>query len=183
MGKLGSPLHYAAPSFSQQISLTTEPLGSPNGLPAAQIAPETRVNTVADVFDVLSHSRSYKDPTPVAKLLDILDGGRGTQFDGKVLDAFYRQPADKVLPYMLADGSLPSVARPEWLPAFKDVEIGELLKSVKVGKPIVGSRVSQAQIDHFNSLYHDGSRGTDITPEIVGQTSGSTKLILPDHSS
>ncbi|MBU6455342.1 MAG: HD domain-containing protein [Cyanobacteria bacterium REEB67] len=144
------------PSVAENHHERLDGKGTPNALSAFEIAPETRVNTVADVFDVLSHSRSYKAPTPVSQLVDVLDSGRGTQFDGTVLDAFYRQRASKVLPFMLADSSHPVLRNPQWLPEFKNVQIGDLLRSVKQGVPVEGTKISQAQIDKFNSLY-DGS--------------------------
>jgi HD-GYP domain-containing protein (c-di-GMP phosphodiesterase class II) len=144
------------PSVAENHHERLDGKGTPNALSANEIAAETRVNTVADVFDVLSHSRSYKTPTPVGQLVDILDRGRGTQFDGKILDAFYRQPATDVLPYMLSDSSRPRLQNPPWLSEFKHVKIGELLRSAKQGSPVEGTRVSQAQIDKFNRLYEIG---------------------------
>lgn len=127
--------------------------GTPRGLKGDRIAVETRVNTVADVFDVLAHSRSYKNPTPVTEMLGFLEKGRGTQFDGLVLDSLYAQPANKVLPYMFAKTDGPVVANPSWLYKFKGVSLGELLESVKGGKPLNGSRVNFGQIAAFNELY------------------------------
>jgi HD-GYP domain-containing protein (c-di-GMP phosphodiesterase class II) len=148
------------PSIAENHHERLDGKGTPNALSASEIAPETRVNTVADVFDVLSHSRSYKSPTPVSQLVDILDSGRGTQFDGTVLDAFYRQRASKVLPFMLADSGQPVLTNPHWLPEFKNVSISDLLRSVKQGVPVEGTRVSQPQIDMFNSLYSAGHPGS-----------------------
>lgn len=137
------------PTVAQNHHERLDGRGSPSQLSAEQIAVETRVNTVADVFDVLSHGRSYKTPTPVSKLIDVFDRGRGTQFDGKVLDAFLHQPASKVLPLMLSEGgSITRVA-----PTFRKVEIGDLLRSVKDHKPVPGSSVTMDQIGQFNSLY------------------------------
>lgn len=168
------------PSVAENHHERLDGKGTPNALSADQIAPETRVNTVADVFDVLSHSRSYKTPTPVTQLVDILDKGRGTQFDGKVLDAFYRQRASKVLPFMLADSSRPLLRNPQWLPEFNNVKIGDLLRSAKQGTPVEGTKVSQAQIDKFNSLYdfgHEPMVGAKTTRAYYGPlASGEHRL-------
>ena len=137
------------PTVAQNHHERLDGRGSPSQLSAEQIAVETRVNTVADVFDVLSHGRSYKTPTPVSKLIDVFDRGRGTQFDGKVLDAFLQQPASKVLPLMLSEGG--SISRVA--PTFRKVEIGDLLRSVKDHKPVPGSSVTTEQINLFNTLY------------------------------
>lgn len=147
------------PTVAENHHERLDGLGSPNALTADQIAPETRVNTVADVFDVLAHSRSYKSPTPINQLLEIMDRGRGKQFDGTVLDALYRQPATKVLPLMLADGSAEAPQNPPWLSNFKGVKIGDLLESVKLGSPVVGSSVTPYQIRQFNLLYDNGHQG------------------------
>ena len=62
--------------------------GYPLGLAGNSIPIEGRITSVADVFDALSSKRPYKAAFPLAKCLEIMEEGRGTQFDSDVLDAF-----------------------------------------------------------------------------------------------
>ena len=64
--------------------------GYPNGIGGDAIALETRIVTVADVFDALSADRPYRDAMPVAKALAILNEGIGTAFDGHCVEALER---------------------------------------------------------------------------------------------
>jgi putative two-component system response regulator len=50
---------------------------------------EGRITAVADVFDALSSRRPYKPAFPIDKCFEILEQGRGSQFDSSVLDAFF----------------------------------------------------------------------------------------------
>lgn len=47
-----------------------------------------RLIAVADVYDSLTSRRSYRDPMPRAKALQIIEEGAGTQFDRRVVQAF-----------------------------------------------------------------------------------------------
>lgn len=62
--------------------------GYPLGLAGEDIPLEGRITAVADVFDALSSRRPYKAPLPFQRCMEILEEGRGTQFDPAVLDAF-----------------------------------------------------------------------------------------------
>jgi cyclic di-GMP phosphodiesterase len=63
--------------------------GYPLGLKGEDIPLEGRVVAVADVFDALSSRRPYKEPFPRERCFEIIEDGRGTQFDPDVLDAFF----------------------------------------------------------------------------------------------
>jgi putative two-component system response regulator len=63
--------------------------GYPFGLAGEDIPIEGRMTAVADVYDVLSSRRAYKPPFSRKKCCEILEKGRGTQFDPKVLDTFF----------------------------------------------------------------------------------------------
>lgn len=63
--------------------------GYPLGIKGEDIPVEARITSVADVYDALSSARPYKDPMPRDKCFEILEEGRGTQFDPQVLDAFF----------------------------------------------------------------------------------------------
>ena len=70
--------------------------GYPLGLLGEDIPVEGRIVAVADVFDALSSRRPYKPPFPINKCFEILQDGRGTHFDPRVLDAFLTRREDVV---------------------------------------------------------------------------------------
>lgn len=76
-----------------QIALTHherwDGTGYPIGLAGENIPIAGRITAVADVFDALSTKRSYKPAFPLEKCFAILEEGRGTHFDSRVLDAFF----------------------------------------------------------------------------------------------
>ncbi|HEY2251113.1 MAG TPA: HD domain-containing phosphohydrolase, partial [Planctomycetaceae bacterium] len=63
--------------------------GYPLGLAGEDIPIEGRITAVADVFDALSSKRVYKPAYSLEKCYSILTEGRGTQFDPRVVDAFF----------------------------------------------------------------------------------------------
>ena len=62
--------------------------GYPCGLSGDQIPLSARIMAVADVFDALVSRRSYKDPFPFEKAMDIIREESGTHFDPDVAQAF-----------------------------------------------------------------------------------------------
>jgi HD-GYP domain-containing protein (c-di-GMP phosphodiesterase class II) len=66
--------------------------GYPRGLTAKAISPETRIITVADIFDALTAERPYRAAMPVSKAFAIMDDMVGTALDPKpyaaIKDAF-----------------------------------------------------------------------------------------------
>ena len=62
--------------------------GYPSGLAGEDIPLAGRICAVADVFDALISKRPYKKAFSVEKSLEIMEQGRGTHFDPRVLDAF-----------------------------------------------------------------------------------------------
>ena len=63
--------------------------GYPDGLAGEDIPLCARIMAVADVFDALFEERVYKKGIkPIAATLEIMKGGRGTQFDPHILDVF-----------------------------------------------------------------------------------------------
>lgn len=63
--------------------------GYPLGLSGEDIPLEGRITAAADVFDALSSKRTYKPAFPLEKCFQIMEEGRGTQFDPQVLTAFF----------------------------------------------------------------------------------------------
>jgi cyclic di-GMP phosphodiesterase len=62
--------------------------GYPRGLAGEQIPLFGRICAVADVFDALTSARPYKAAYSAKKAIAIMEEGRGTQFEPKMLDAF-----------------------------------------------------------------------------------------------
>jgi putative two-component system response regulator len=50
-----------------------------------------RICAVADVFDAITSERPYKPALPNEEAIRALQEGRGTQFDPRVLDAFFER--------------------------------------------------------------------------------------------
>ena len=55
--------------------------GYPKAMPAADIALETRIITVADIFDAITAERPYRGPIPVPEALEIMGRMVGTALD------------------------------------------------------------------------------------------------------
>jgi putative two-component system response regulator len=62
--------------------------GYPDGLSGEEIPLSARIVAVADVFDSLTHDRSYKEAWDEGSALAFLEERRGVQFDPRVVDAF-----------------------------------------------------------------------------------------------
>jgi diguanylate cyclase (GGDEF)-like protein/PAS domain S-box-containing protein/putative nucleotidyltransferase with HDIG domain len=62
--------------------------GYPDGLAGDDIPLEARILSVLDVFDALTHQRSYRNALSKAEALAELERGAGTQFDPVVVKAF-----------------------------------------------------------------------------------------------
>jgi putative two-component system response regulator len=68
--------------------------GYPCGLRGEAIPLVGRITAVADVFDALGNARPYKPAFPLEQCFQILEDGRGTHFDPRVLDAFFAARAE-----------------------------------------------------------------------------------------
>ena len=62
--------------------------GYPYGISGEEIPLSARVMAVADVFDALVSRRSYKQPMPYEKAIQIIRDGAGKHFDPLIVDAF-----------------------------------------------------------------------------------------------
>ncbi|HEX5712995.1 MAG TPA: HD domain-containing phosphohydrolase [Solirubrobacterales bacterium] len=60
--------------------------GYPRGLSAEEIPLEGRITAVADVFDALLSDRCYRPAMSVSETVEIIEEGRGTQFDPEIVD-------------------------------------------------------------------------------------------------
>jgi putative two-component system response regulator len=63
--------------------------GYPEGLRGTDILLEARITAIVDVYDALSHKRSYKSSWTEERVLDTLRAGRGIHFDPQLLDLFF----------------------------------------------------------------------------------------------
>jgi response regulator RpfG family c-di-GMP phosphodiesterase len=62
--------------------------GYPQGLQREAIHPYARIVGLADVFDALCSRRCYKEPWPLAKVMEYIQAQRGRQFDPALVDLF-----------------------------------------------------------------------------------------------
>ena len=65
-------------------------MGYPRGLKGDEIEPETRIVSVADVFDALTADRPYRAAMPVEKALAIMRAEVGASFDPHCFAALER---------------------------------------------------------------------------------------------
>ncbi|MBP5437904.1 MAG: HD domain-containing protein, partial [Treponema sp.] len=80
--------------------------GYPRGLKGEDIPLSARIMAVADVFDALLSRRSYKEPIPFDRAIEIVKNESGTHFDPLVVAAFLNT-ADflrDALEFILKDG-------------------------------------------------------------------------------
>ena len=64
--------------------------GYPDGLKGEEIPLIGRIIAVADAFDAMTSNRVYRNHMDTEYVMNELERGRGTQFDPKALDAFFR---------------------------------------------------------------------------------------------
>jgi len=64
--------------------------GYPKGLHGNEIPLSARIAKAADVFDALTSRRPYKEPWPVERALEWMDGQSGVQLDAAVVEGFHR---------------------------------------------------------------------------------------------
>ncbi|WP_114391981.1 DUF3369 domain-containing protein [Oleisolibacter albus] len=69
--------------------------GYPGGLAGTDIPLAARIVAVVDVFDALTHQRSWREPEPVPEALNWIEAQAGTQFDPAVVRAFLKVMADR----------------------------------------------------------------------------------------
>lgn len=96
LGTSNSPLLRLAARIALTHHERWDGEGYPIGLSGEDIPLEGRITAVADVFDALSGKRCYKDAYPMDRCFELLEEGRGTQFDPMVLDAFLRRRDDVI---------------------------------------------------------------------------------------
>ena len=60
----------------------------PEGRSGKDIPLSARIMSVADVFDAVSAKRCYRDAMPIDQCFQIIEKGRGTDFDPALVDVF-----------------------------------------------------------------------------------------------
>jgi len=93
--------------------------GYPRGLVGQEIPLFGRICAVADVFDALTSARPYKAAFSPDKAIAIMEEGRGTQFEPRLLDAFLSRREE-----------MDEIRR-----ALKDRDTLEALRAVALGQP------------------------------------------------
>jgi len=84
----GSSLLARAEEIARTHHERWDGLGYPDGLRAEQIPLAGRIAAVADVFDVITHPRPYREPAPLEAAVDEIARLTGTAFDPRVVAAF-----------------------------------------------------------------------------------------------
>ncbi|HYE62010.1 MAG TPA: HD domain-containing phosphohydrolase [Phycisphaerales bacterium] len=64
--------------------------GYPNGVDGSKLSIPAKICGIVDVFDAITAARPYRGPTPPARTLQMMQDGRGTQFDADLFDAWTR---------------------------------------------------------------------------------------------
>ena len=63
--------------------------GYPRGLVGDAIPLEGRIAAIADVFDAVTTDRIYRKKFPLGKAIEVIRAGRGSHFDGDMVDVFF----------------------------------------------------------------------------------------------
>ena len=68
--------------------------GYPEGRKYKDIILEAQILSIADVFDALTSERPYRNAMTVEEALDIIEKGKGNQFESRLADTFIRMIKD-----------------------------------------------------------------------------------------
>ncbi|MEO5903720.1 MAG: HD domain-containing phosphohydrolase [Gemmatimonadaceae bacterium] len=66
--------------------------GYPRKLKGTRIPFSARIVAIADTFDAITHSRSYRDGKSIRYAANVISNGRATQFDPDLVDLFLSPP-------------------------------------------------------------------------------------------
>lgn len=92
--------HSTVMQMAETIALTHQERwdgsGYPRGLKGEEIPLAGRIVAICDVFDALTSKRYYKEAFSVEKSMQIIEEGKGKDFEPRLVDAF-----KKVLPIMI----------------------------------------------------------------------------------
>jgi HD-GYP domain-containing protein (c-di-GMP phosphodiesterase class II) len=118
------------------------------GLKGNEIPYLSRIIAVADVFDALTSERHYRNRMPVDKVAKIMLDGRGSHFEPKYVDAFFKLSSSQVLAIMESERGpkLPS----QQVDLFKNTSWQRLIDLVSGAKP---KRYEEGLSETFNAIY------------------------------
>jgi len=68
--------------------------GYPEGRKHVDIILESQILSLADVFDALTSERPYRNAMTVEEALEVIENGKGSQFDYKLADTFIKMIKD-----------------------------------------------------------------------------------------
>ncbi len=77
--------------------------GYPDKLKGDQIPGLARILSIADVYDAIASDRAYRKRMKESKILDIIYGGAGTQFDPDIIDVFRRMFESGEVAHVMAE--------------------------------------------------------------------------------
>ena len=123
---LGASVHEASEGHHERWDGT----GYPDGLAGEEIPLFARIVAVADAFDVMTHSRSYKKPFTLEHAKQELRDGSGTQFDPTAVAAFLR----------IGDAELGSVRG--WSTVVAGVSVAAQSSLVSIGSQVAVATVA-----------------------------------------
>jgi putative two-component system response regulator len=179
--------------------------GYPEGLKGEAIPLPARVVALADVFDALTHARTYRTAFTIDAAIEEINKGCGTQFEPRLVDPFikliqllrYEQIADehgnvpanlddllgqsaKASPLLLARqkiwASIDSVSEAKLsLPQLYDAENAEFRGKTRAKNELLLSKLTLAEREVVNWI----SKGK-TNPEIA-QILGSSKFTVKTH--
>lgn len=75
---------------------TPDGTGYPRGIKGASIPLESRIISVAEAYDAMTHAHAYRDAMSKAEATAELKRNVGTQFDAEIVDVFVKQVADSL---------------------------------------------------------------------------------------
>ena len=87
------PLRYVLPGVLHHHE-QLDGKGYPDKLAGDDIPQDGRILAVADAYDAMTSDRPYRPGMPHEKAAKILKGGSGSQWDAKMIDAFFRAMPD-----------------------------------------------------------------------------------------
>ena len=143
--------------------------GYPNGLKGTDIPEIARIISVADAYDAMTSSRSYRDPIPQQKVREELVECSGTQFDPKFAnimihlideDTKYKMKQKDVLHQPTIDDVLVVNEHRDDVSTGIHVTPRTVTINIKVGptKPGVPPKPSLVLFDSLDGRYHDNER-------------------------
>jgi putative two-component system response regulator len=83
-----SPVLWMARDIAMYHHERWDGTGYPSGLAGEEIPEAARIVAIVDVYDALTHGRAYRDELPEPEVLKMMQEGRGTHFDPRLLDIF-----------------------------------------------------------------------------------------------